>query len=235
MKDIIKTKDIERVGRMAQAVMASEYARVGRIGGESGTGKTQASYWLQSNLNALRVCASDSMTRKTLLQRLATALGMPDMRGSTDTLLATITPLVKNRLIVVDEGNHLRWHHMELLRYLPDEAGAGLILTGTELLNRQFKDGRTAIYLKQLSRRIGAKQVVMGQMSLEQVAGYVLMPRFGQHSKTTAKKFFKGCDGYWGESGELADACERVMEVQGISKLNDTVVDAAVLSMANQG
>lgn len=226
-KNPVQTEQLQQVEALAQAVLDSGSSRVGRITGEPGTGKTVAGHHLADRFNAIRVCANACVSRKTLLQRLCNALDENE-RGTSDTLLSRIAARVQDRLVVIDEANHLSWQHMEQLRYLPDEAGAGLILIGTDLLERPFRDGRTVTLLAQLARRIGAKQLRMTAMSSPtEIAAYVIQPRFGKTSKTTAKVFYSTCKGYWGEATELADACERVMQVEQVTALNETVVQAA--------
>lgn len=236
--DIIKTNDIKAVAQMTQAVMDNNDACVGRISGSPGTGKSIAGRMLVSDFNAIRVCCSAGITRKSLLLRLGRGFGLDDseLRGSADSLLYILEPLVKGRLLIFDEANHLNWPHMELLRYLPDECGASIILIGTEILDRKFRDGRSSIYLAQLARRIGGKQVTMGKMTtIEQVGAWAIQPRFGKVSKATAKAFKDACHGYWGEACELADTCERVMQSSSIATLNENVVKAATAEMAQRG
>lgn len=224
----IETPDIRAAARMAQAVMDSG-TRVGRLLGEPGTGKTRATHYLvASRDDAVRVCCAHGISARAMMLRLAEALGLDEPRGSLGALLDLVAAHAEKRLILIDEANHLRWQQLELLRYLPDEAGAGLILVGTELLHRTFVRGKNQVFLAQLARRIGTKQITLGRMDAKQTAAYVLAPRFGPVDQATAREFHTHAKGYWGESDELAAGCRRVMDVNQIAKLTEAVIQAAV-------
>jgi DNA transposition AAA+ family ATPase len=219
---------------MAQSVMDSlETGPIGQLVGESGTGKTWAGKCLVECLGAVRVCCVQGISNKVLAAKIHKAFGAEKTPGSANSLIGKLEELVSGRLLVVDEANHLRWQQLELLRYLADEAGMGLILVGTDLMDRPFKDGRTATYLAQLASRIGAKRVRFERITaLEEVAGYMIQPHFGKVDKATASAFHKQAKGYWRDAAELAAACRRVMETQGLEKLNPVVVEAAANWMA---
>jgi DNA transposition AAA+ family ATPase len=236
----IETADIRAVGEMAIAVMASR-TRVGRILGEPGTGKTAASLYLAGlspePLGArrlLRLCCRRGWSEAALVRRVAETLGAEPRAGqSTDAVLDACESMAHGCLLILDEANHLRWQHLERLRYLSDECGAGLILIGTDLLHRTFIDGRNRDYLAQLARRIGTRQVRMGRMDAKQTAGYVLQPRFGQITRQLAEQFQSHAKGYWGESTELADGCARIIETSG-QPFSATVIAAAAKDMAER-
>jgi len=234
MTEIIETRQVRDALRMAQSVMDSlETGPIGQLVGESGTGKTRAGKFLVERLGAVRVCCSQGISNKVLAAKISTAFGAEKTPGSANSLLGKLEGLVAGKLLVVDEANHLRWQQLELLRYLADEAGMGLILVGTDLMDRPFKDGRTATYLAQLASRIGAKRVRFERLSaLEEVAGYMIQPHFGKVDKATASAFHKQAKGYWRDAAELAAACRRVLETQGLEKLTAVVVEAAANWMA---
>lgn len=232
--EIVETRQVRDALRMAQSVMDSlETGPIGQLVGESGTGKTRAGKALVERLGAVRVCCSQGISNKVLAAKIHAAFGGEKTPGSANTLVGKLEAIVAGKLLVVDEANHLRWQQLELLRYLADEAGMGLILVGTDLMDRPFKDGRTATYLAQLASRIGAKRVRFERLTaLEEVAGYMIQPHFGKVDKATATAFHKQAKGYWRDAAELAAACRRVMEAQGLNKLSAVVVEAAANWMA---
>ena len=228
MTDVIETAQVKAAVKLTQAVMASEQSKIGRITGEPGTGKTMIGHYLVEHVGGVRLCVHAGMNNKGLMAGLCWQFGIDD-RGTVSGLLMRLARHVAGRLIVIDEANHLQWNHIETLRYLPDEAGAGLILIGTDLLERSFHDGRSAVYLRQMAGRIGSKQLRLTPMSGEgEITKYVLEPAFGQVSKTTAKEFMKGCGGYWRLAHELKEACVRIMQAQEIASLDETVVHGAL-------
>ena len=234
MTEIVETRQVRDALRMAQSVMDSlETGPIGQLVGESGTGKTRAGKILVERLGALRVCCSQGLSNKVLATKIHAAFGGEKTSDSANTLVSKLEGIVAGRLLVVDEANHLRWQQLELLRYLADEAGMGLILVGTDLMDRPFKDGRTAAYLAQLASRIGAKRVRFERLTaVEEVAGYMIQPHFGKVDKATANAFHKHAKGYWRDAAELAAACRRVMEAEGLAKLSQAVVEAAASWMA---
>lgn len=234
MSDPIETADLRACLAMARATMESR-TRVGRILGEPGTGKTEATHYLAHQIpQAVRICCRRGLSEHALARRVAEGLGVENPHGSTDAILDVCERHADGRLIILDEANHLRWQHMERLRYLSDESGAAILLIGTDLLHRTFQDGRNAVYLAQLARRIGTKQVVLSRMDAKQTAAYVLMPRFGPVKHETGKEFHQHAKGYWGEAAELADGCQRIMSANAISELSPPVIQAAVRWLAER-
>ncbi|MDD5297546.1 MAG: ATP-binding protein [Rhodocyclaceae bacterium] len=234
MTETIETRQVRDALRMARSVMDSlETGPIGQLVGEPGTGKTWAGKYLVKHLGAVRVCCSQGISNKVLAERILGGFGAEKTSGSANTLIGKLEALVAGKLLVMDETNHLRWQQLEMLRYLADEAGMGLILSGTDLMDRPFKDGRTSTYLAQLASRIGAKRVRFERLTaLEEVAGYMIQPNFGKVDKATATAFQKQSKGYWRDAAELAAACRRVMETQGLDKLNPVIVEAAANWMA---
>lgn len=234
MTETIETRQVRDALRMAQSVMDSlETGPIGQLVGEPGTGKTRAGKYLVNRFGAVRVCCSQSISSKVLATKIYSVFGSNKAPGSTSSLIEKLEGMVSGKLLVVDEANHLRWQQLELLRYLADEFGMGLILIGTDLMDRPFRDGRTSTYLAQLASRIGAKRVRFEHLSsLDEVTGYMIHPHFGKVDKATATAFFKHGKGFWRDSAELAAACRRVMEAQGLDKLNSVVVEAAANWMA---
>ena len=234
MNNTIETRQLREALRMAESIKDSqETGPIGQIIGEPGTGKTRAGKWLTQQLNAIRVCSSHAITNKALLVKLYTAVYGEEMPGSTNSLLPKIASAMDGQLLIVDEANHLLWQQLEILRYLADESGMRLLLIGTELMNRPFTDGRTSVLLAQLASRIGAKRVSFERLTqLEEITGYMLQPHFGRVDKATAQAFARYSKGYWRDGVELAAACKRVMQSQGLDKLTHIVVDAAANWMA---
>jgi DNA transposition AAA+ family ATPase len=239
----VETADLRRATKLARAIMQSR-TRIGRLVGEPGTGKTHATHWICDQLGrlddptcarTLRLCARRGLTEAALVRAVATGLGCEYGRGeSTDAILDAAGARAAGVLIVIDEANHLRWQHLERLRWLSDEAGAGILLVGTDLLSRTFRDGRNRIYLAQLASRIGGKQHEMGQMDARQAAAYVLTPRFGAVTQRVAEAFAKAAGGYWRDLDELASACTRILQVEQQQELTIAVVHAAAKSLAER-
>ena len=136
-------------------------------------------------------------------------------------------------MIIVDEANHLKWAQLERLRCLSDLGKCGLILVGTDILMRTITTAGVNTYLAQLRQRIGAKRILTSPVgSDDEMMAYCIMPRFGRVSRKTVSLFRKLSGGIWRSALELGDACERLMQAEGIEKLDETVVQTAAAWMA---
>ncbi|HIE0070017.1 TPA: AAA family ATPase [Pseudomonas aeruginosa] len=231
----IETQAVQEALALANTVLAASSNRVGKIDGKPRTGKSTIAHYLVQHLNAVRVCAYQGMSTKALMLDLCAALGLDVGNGTAAGLIRQVRPCVRARLIIVDEANHLKWPQLEGLRFLADEAGMALLLMGTDIMNRQFRTPQTGIYLAQLASRIGAKTLHLTRMRrIDEGLAYVLQPLFGQVERATAKRFMQVSQGYWRDCIELAQACQRLMAPQGLTRLNTDIVDTAALWMAER-
>ncbi|WP_423395603.1 AAA family ATPase [Burkholderia sp. LMG 21824] len=232
MSQIVETRQLLDVHRMASAILvSSDTGAIGQIIGEPGTGKSVAGKWLAKKLDAARVCCSHSISTNALLRKAYTAFSREAPPASN--LMERLEVLAAGKLLIVDEANHLRWQQLEALRYLADEAGTGLLLIGTDLLDRPFRDSRTNILLAQLASRIGGKRIRFSHFTdMDEIVVHVLQPRFGSVSKTVAQMFFRKSGGFWRDAAELANACERMMQANGKEALTAEIVKVAAEWMA---
>jgi DNA transposition AAA+ family ATPase len=238
MTDFIHTETSAATVAMCRAVLdARPHCRIGQISGQPGTGKSALTLWLADEMDALRIEVWTRISDKDMLRLIveaAVAKGSPlDPTGTGNTLFKRLIAALEGRLIIVDEANHLKWAQLEILRSLSDLGRCGLILVGTDILSRTITSAGASTYLAQLRQRIGAKRIVTGPMaSDEEIAAYCLNPRFGGVSRKTVAQFRKVTGGYWRSALELGDACARLMQAEGIEKLNETVVQTAAAWMA---
>ncbi len=239
MTEFVETVMAGQARQMCEAVItAPRYSRLGQITGDPGTGKTAITNWLAQEMGAIRVEAWAGMNGKTLLQELAFAFskaGRPvDEIGTSNTLVQRlIRTAAPGQLIVVDEANHLKWPTLEMLRSISDISGTGLVIAGTDLLARKFTHPQIRVFLEQFRQRVGTKKVVMQPVTdPAELAAYVLAPRFGRITKTSAKAFLRKTGGNWRFAVALSDACARLMENEGINQLDDRVIETAAAWMA---
>ena len=236
--DYIATEAATAAVAMCQAVLdARPHCRIGQISGQPGTGKSAMTHWLAGELDALRIECWTRISDKDMLRLIveaAVAKGLPlDPTGTGNTLFKRLIAAVEGRLIIVDEANHLKWAQLEILRSLSDLGRCGLILVGTDILSRTIVSAGASTYLAQLRQRIGAKRIVTGPIATdEEVAAYCITPRFGAVNRKTAALFRKMTGGFWRSALELGDACARLMQAEGIEKLDEAVVQTAAAWMA---
>ena len=93
--------------------------------------------------------------------------------------------------------------------------------------------GSAVDFLDQFRQRIGAKKILMQPIAdPDELAAYVLVPRFENLTKTAATQFHKKSGGNWRSALELADACGRLMDNEKLTKLDARVVTTAAAWMA---
>jgi len=66
---------------------------------------------------------------------------------------------------------------------------------------------------------------------IDEGLAYVLQPLFGTVERATAKRFMQVSQGYWRDSIELARACQRLMEPNGLTHLTTDIIDTAAVWM----
>ncbi len=103
------------------------------IRGKSGSGKTTLlEYAKKQYRNAVIVTGVRNVTEKNFLAELLRALGGTP-KGSTDAIYSDIREILldKNKIILIDEANHLNYATLERLRALWDATRRAFILAGT--------------------------------------------------------------------------------------------------------
>lgn len=239
MTSYVQTTQAAKVRQMCEAVLAApKYSQLGQVTGDPGTGKSATTEWIAGEFNAIRIEAWAGMKEKTMLQELVRALNKAghsiDPNGTSNTLTQRIIHGdIGGKLILVDEANHLKWPALEALRGLSDIGQCGLVISGTDLLAKKFVHPQIRVFLEQFRQRIGTKKVVMTPITdPAELAAYVLAPRFDKITKATAVAFQKHCQGNWRFAVALADACARLMENEGIARIDERVVATAAAWMA---
>ncbi len=164
------------VARTVQYICAQAHrnADIGIVVGWVGVGKTAAlRRYRDAHGSALLVEAFPGMTANILLRELVVLTGatVNKSRGSSygsreEMLYALIKSLRgSDRLLIIDEADHLADTALEYARRLSDLAGVGLVLAGTEKLEPIVKDplGRHG----QISSRVGFWPTLMKKLKEE--------------------------------------------------------------------
>ncbi len=140
---------------------ALDYLRVANniatVIGAAGSGKTTAlKHYTEENNGVIYVQAdATKKSPRTVLVLILKAMGMKPHGSSSDMLDSLIEELTgTNRLIIIDEAQHLTERSFDTLRALNDHAGVGLVYAGTpDILNRMY--GRHEAEFDQVHSRIG--------------------------------------------------------------------------------
>jgi DNA transposition AAA+ family ATPase len=125
---------------------ASESRKFVSIVGPSGMGKTLiAKHFANQNTRGgmVMVEAYDGMTPRAFLAAICRALGDLDS-GSKDALLTRAAGLLAEqpRLLAVDEANFIRDESINHLVYIWNQAQSGIVLLGTEELERAIRSSK---------------------------------------------------------------------------------------------
>ena len=130
---------------------------IGVIYGDAGLGKTYTvKKYVEANPSCILIEADLGYTSKVLFVELCRMLKL-DSHGPIHNLFEDVVARLSgtDRMIVIDEAEHLPYKALELIRRVHDKAGIGILLVGMPQLigNLRGKRGEFA----QLYSRIGAK------------------------------------------------------------------------------
>jgi hypothetical protein len=148
----------------SHVVAVADYARrnndIGLVHGDAGVGKTTAlEYYTDEHKGVIMITAGIQLsTPKAVLEEILDKLGDKEY-GSVSRMSKSIIQTLQGsgRLIIIDEATHLNERAKEVLRYLHDQAGIGIVYAGTHELYKQMY-GRNGIVFAQLLSRIGIRR-----------------------------------------------------------------------------
>ncbi len=121
----------------------TESAKIGFISGRAGLGKTWSltEYKKRNESKVVFITAEVGDTENVILRKIAKELRIPEYGHAR---MAVIKERVKDRLkgtekmIVIDEGEHLKSKALDVARAIADQTGVGLVVAGTEKLEHQI-------------------------------------------------------------------------------------------------
>lgn len=145
--------------------------RISLIIGAAGSGKTTAlKHYAAENNGVIYVQADVTKgSPRAALNLLVKAIGMKTRGTSSEILDNLIDELTDtNRLIIIDEAQHLTERSFDTLRALNDRAGVSLVYAGTpDILNRMY--GRHEADFDQVHSRIGYICKLNNRYTLEDI------------------------------------------------------------------
>lgn len=128
----------------------------GYFSGSVGIGKTQAlRQYMKKTASAILVEAFEGIDNRTFITEMITASGQAPVKGTVSQQTSVLIRALKgsDRVILVDEANHLPAKSLGALRRISDVAEIGVILVGTQELLQMVQD--PAGRFGQISSRIG--------------------------------------------------------------------------------
>lgn len=162
----VETQTAKRIFTVCD--LALMRGRVGMIWGKSQTGKTSALQEYQRTHNhgqTKYICIEPSSGTHELVRLLAIACGLSPKGAHDEMKRRIIRCLDKNNLLIVDEVHQFAFTYrarsklscLELLRWIHDQTGCGLVLCGTNVWRDDLAKGKDKDLLEQLARRGAVK------------------------------------------------------------------------------
>ncbi|MFV0342751.1 MAG: AAA family ATPase [Anaerocolumna sp.] len=142
------------------------------IAGDAGAGKTTAlEYYKNQNVGVIMVTANSCTTSATaILKLIAEQIGKQmDYRRSV--LMNELVTQLKesNRLIIIDEADHLTLQALQAVRNLNDQAKVGIVLSGNDKIYRQMLTGQKGHEFDQIRTRIIVRKRVENNYTVEEM------------------------------------------------------------------
>lgn len=157
----------EMLGNTQKVLFACEYAHTRNdivlVFGDAGAGKTTAlEYYKNNNAGIVMVTANACAASPTAILNLICKKIGKSITGRKDILMAALVSYFKgtNRLIIIDEADHLTFTAIQAIRNLNDEAGVGIVLSGNNKIYNQMLAGSKSSELQQLKTRILVRRMV---------------------------------------------------------------------------
>lgn len=133
---------------------------MGMIHGDAGVGKTiTIEHYAAEHRNVIIITAGiDLCSPKAIIEEILTKLGSKEY-GSLSFMSRLAIQLLKgsDKLLVIDEANHLNLRAREMIRKIHDQAGIGVVYCGSHDLYAQMHGNKGIIYAQLLSR-IGVRR-----------------------------------------------------------------------------
>ena len=142
------------------------------VSGDAGAGKTTSlKRYADTTIGVILVTANACITTATAILGLrCRKLGKqpPTRRAALMNLL--VEQLADtNRLIIVDEADHLSLDALQAVRNLNDEAHVGLVLSGNDKIYRQMLSPRRGYEFDQLRTRFAVRKKVFNDYTVEEM------------------------------------------------------------------
>lgn len=173
------------------------------VSGDAGAGKTTAlHHYAETNTGVIFVTANACTTTATAILGLICHQVGRQVPGRKAMLMNTLVEQLtgSNRLIIIDEADHLSLDALQAVRNLNDLAGVGIVLSGNDKIYRQMLAGRRSYEFDQLRTRIVVRKKVFNDYTVDEMkaifpglnqecTGYLLKLAHAE-SLRTAKKLY---------------------------------------------
>ena len=167
---------VEKLYNTQEVLFACNYAHrnndITLVSGDAGAGKTTAlKYYAEHNTGVIFVTANACITTATaILSLICRQIGrqVPTRRAALmNTLVEQLTGT--NRLIIIDEADHLLLDALQAVRNLNDTAHCGIVLSGNDKIYRQMLSPRRGYEFEQIRTRIIVRKKVFNEYTVEEM------------------------------------------------------------------
>lgn len=165
----------ENLENTRKVLFACNYAHtrndIALVFGDAGAGKTTAlEHYKNTNAGVVMITANSCTASSTAILNLICQQAGKSTAGRKDILMNTLVNYFKgtNRLIIIDEADHLTLTALQAVRNLNDNAGVGVVLSGNSKIYNQMLVGSKSSELQQLKTRIIVRRKVENLYTLEE-------------------------------------------------------------------
>lgn len=157
---------------------AADYAHKKReivlLSGAAGAGKTTAlKHYVEETTGVIFITANSCMTSASAILGAITEKMGRTPKSKKQLLMKELVNALQgsNRLIIIDEADHLTFSALQALRNLNDEAGVGILLAGNDRIYNQMVCGVKSSEFDQLRTRIFARPKVCNEYTIDEIKG----------------------------------------------------------------
>ena len=144
------------------------------LSGAAGAGKTTAlKHYVEETTGVIFITANSCMTSASAILGAITEKMGRTPKSKKQLLMKELVNALQgsNRLIIIDEADHLTFSALQALRNLNDEAGVGILLAGNDRIYNQMVCGVKSSEFDQLRTRIFARPKVCNEYTIDEIKG----------------------------------------------------------------
>lgn len=176
LSSVSEARFYEGLYNTREVLFACNYAHrnndITLVSGDAGAGKTTAlRHYADTNTGVIFVTANACITTATaILSLICRKIGrqIPARRAALmNTLVEQLSDT--NRLIIIDEADHLSLDALQAVRNLNDEAHCGIVLSGNDKIYRQMLSPRRGYEFDQIRTRIVVRKKVFNEYTVEEM------------------------------------------------------------------
>lgn len=219
LNSVQSTVFYEELYNTKNVLFACAYAHkrndIALVSGDAGAGKTTAlEYYTRNNTGVIMVTADSCTTTATAILKVISEKFGKQTDYKKSVLMKELISHLKgtNRLIIIDEADHLTFQALQAVRNLNDMAKVGVILSGNNKIYRQMLKGQKGEDFDQIRTRIFVRKMVVNDYTPEEIMNIFgkldersiafIMEIAMTESLRTAKKLYEIALEYAGAMGE---------------------------------